>query len=519
MNKEVEKVVITTGGTKEPIDSVRFITNFSTGRFGYEIASQLADQGYSVKLLCPNEVQRQHSDAPKNLEFINFTSTDSLKQELLKPQESPVIIFHAAAVSDYTVENPVDGKISSSLERLNITLIKTPKIIDKLRDRFGHETFLVGFKLLSGVSRNELVQVAQKQNQRAHLNLTVANDLNKIHDNMHPVILVTPEGGSIDIFGNKKEVAKNIIEFVKKRSNVQWYHSEKLDQKVLIPEDEKLKFNRLLTFAQKTNLLFDNSGNASMRFENGLLASPRQVDKSQLTIDQVCYAQVDHDKNIVYYDGVQKSSIDTAVNHSLYQKYPHIKYLLHFHQPWGVSDAKTSFPYPCGVKEEAIEIISTIDKFDNQNGFCVDMIHHGFLIGLTENDLDRLENEWQQNLNEFKQHLITVNQENALNQGNLKPIFDGSRIVGVVKQDDLGAVVFLSEISRGRGIGKKIIQQLIERQIPIQTKEECGIIDYYKNFGFQESIDINTGFHILQPPQIEKTDNLFEKVEEWKLTI
>jgi len=515
MPKESERVIVTTGGTKESIDSVRFITNFSTGRFGYEIASQLAQQGYTVKLLCPSEVQKQQLDTPKNLEFLNFTSTESLQQALLdEKQETPIIIFHSAAVSDYTVENPFVGKTSSAPERITITLIKTPKIIDKLRERYGKETFIVGFKLLTDVSRQELIDAAKKQNQRAHLNLTIANDLTKIHNNLHPVILVTPEGGSIDIFGTRQEVAKNIIEFVKKRSQVQWYHSEKMDQEKLIPEDEKGKFASLLAFAQKTCLLYDTTGNASMRLGKGLLVSPRQFNKSQITANQACYAEVDHDSRNVYYFGNNKSSIDTAVNHRLYEQYPNIKYLLHFHQPWGGADGTTNFPYPCGVKEEATEIISQVDKLDHQNGFCLELVHHGFLLGLNENDLNRLEVEWNQNLAEFKQHLIKVHKESSLEQATVKPIFSGNRIVGITMLNSLGAVIYLGEMSRGQGVGKKIVQQLIDRQIPIQTINECGVIDYYKNFGFQETIDETTGIHLLQPPLIEKTDPLLKKIEE-----
>jgi hypothetical protein len=517
MPKETERVIVTTGGTKEPIDSVRFITNFSTGRFGYEIASQMAQQGYSVNLLCPSEVQRQHPTYPQNLEFTNFTSTESLQKALLSPADSPVIIVHSAAVSDYTVENPVDGKISSSLDRVTINLIKTPKIIDKLRDFYGKESFLVGFKLLSGVSRNELIDVAQKQNHRAHLNLTVANDLTQIHDGQHPVILVTPEGGAIDIFGSKSEVAQKFIEFVKKRSFVDWYHTEKLSEDRDIPESEKEKFSSLLEFAQTTGLLYDTSGNASMRCGSGLLASPRQVDKSKIDINQACYAEVDHQTQQVFYLGENKSSIDTAVNHYLYQKYPQIKYLIHFHQPWGVAEDITDFPYPCGVKQEAIEISRHVDNLDHQHGFCLELTHHGFLLGLTETDLDRLKNEWQQNLTEFKQHLVSVGQENNLDKSIVKPIFSGNRIVGAVMQNELGIVVYLGEMSRGRGIGKKIIQQLIDRQIPIQTINQCGVVDYYKNFGFTETIDPNTGFHILHPPIIQKTDSLFDRINDWKI--
>ena len=58
-----ERAIITTGGTREPVDDVRFITNFATGKFGYEIARQMVAHGYNVTVLCPREVP-----APAGLE-------------------------------------------------------------------------------------------------------------------------------------------------------------------------------------------------------------------------------------------------------------------------------------------------------------------------------------------------------------------------------------------------------------------------------------------------------------------
>lgn len=516
MKQELERAIVTSGATQEPIDSVRYITNFATGKFGYEIAEALVARGYSVQLMCPTNLQRQYPETPENLEYISFTSTESLQEALLS-QSTPTLVFHAAAVSDYTVKEPFNGKMSSNLDEITLTLIKTPKILDRLREQFGRKAFLVGFKLLVGATRQEIIKASREQNTRAHLNLTIANDLTNLHDGQHPVILVTPEGGAINLAGTRQAVAKQVVEFVKKRSQVTWYRSEKAAAEAVIPEAAKQQFQSLLSFAQNTHLLFDSSGNASLRLGEKMVVSPRQVDKSKTTADEAIMVSVNQETRTVFYYGAQKSSIDTAVNDSLYRRYPQLNYLLHFHEPWGVADVCTTFPYPCGVAEEASEIISKVDTVDTQNGFCIELLHHGFLLGLTENSFAALILEWKQSVAEFQLHLNAVGKPETINEGVLKPVFAGNHIVGVVREHPNGAVVFLTEAARGKGVGKKIIEQLIERQMPIQTIDECEVVDFYKKFGFREEKDLDTGMYYFYPPLVEQSDPLFERFDEWRL--
>lgn len=514
--RRIESVVVTTGGTKEAIDDVRFITNFSTGKFGYEIANVLAKSGYAVTVLCPKETPAVAGYTISDAIHNNFTDTESLKT-LLLTQGQPSIIFHAAAVSDFKPKDQVEGKINSSQDSLVLEFEKTPKILPDLRKQYGNETFLVGFKLLSGVSRQELVQAALEQNKKNHLNLTVANDLSDLRDGLHPIILVTAEGGAINLVGNRKNVSENLVEFVKKRADVTWYHTERVKDLAEPSLEEKDKFSKLLKFAQDTYLLYDSSGNVSMKHGAGMIVTPRQVDKSIVKANEAAIAVVDHQNNEVYFQGGVKSSIDTAVSDVLYRRFPDIKYLLHFHNAWGNAEHKTSFPYPCGVKEEAEEILEQLGENTKRNEFAVELLHHGFLIGLPEGDLDRLQEEWIDAIDGFKTHLVDVHKEDAINFGVLKPIFSGTEIVGVIKEHMGGSVVYLSEKSRGRGVGRKVIEQLIERQMSIQTIDECGVVEFYKKFGFTGDKDPKTGFYTLRPPKIFKSDPIFDKIENWKV--
>jgi 8-oxo-dGTP pyrophosphatase MutT (NUDIX family)/GNAT superfamily N-acetyltransferase len=216
------RALVTAGGTREQVDDVRVLTNVSRGRFGTSIARALAARGVETTLLGSRELVRspELEQAPfARDEFSSFADLRSKLERLGDPALRPDIIFMAAAVSDYSPV-PHEGKISSDREELTINLKRNPKLLAALRSRCGPATFIVGFKLLSRVSRDELVRVATKQVKDNGLDLTVANDLARLGEVVHPVVLVTPDGNATDIEGPRDEVAARIVEHVLGRLNV-----------------------------------------------------------------------------------------------------------------------------------------------------------------------------------------------------------------------------------------------------------------------------------------------------------
>jgi len=177
MSELYPDVVVTAGGTRESIDDVRYITNFSTGEFGHALAGQFAQLGHRVLLLAPDEVIQRFGTV-KGVTHRPFTSAESLRSELLSV-ESAKLVFQAAAVSDYA---PVltSGKISSDNDELVLTLKRVPKILPQLRGHFGLKTVIVGFKLLSGVTEDELVGAGVAQIVHNRTDYCIANDLQKI---------------------------------------------------------------------------------------------------------------------------------------------------------------------------------------------------------------------------------------------------------------------------------------------------------------------------------------------------
>lgn len=154
------KILITAGGTSEPIDSVRSITNLSTGETGVRLAQALATRGHEVTLLLSDQSRVEF----KNLEPIRFSSCEDLQKKVhaeLKC-ESYDFAIHAAAVSDFAVDSITDengepivtgGKIPSD-RNIRLNLKRNPKIVATMKKvSKNQEMKLVSFKLTVGTDR------------------------------------------------------------------------------------------------------------------------------------------------------------------------------------------------------------------------------------------------------------------------------------------------------------------------------------------------------------------------------
>lgn len=183
------KVLVTAGGTQEPIDTVRVISNLSSGKTGVIISEVLTQQGCDVTLL-----QAHSSQVPSSqLKVQRFTSFEDLNEKLeaeLKNKAYDMVI-HAAAVSDYSVESvEIQGKkyppmsipkVSSSEEHMSIHLKKNFKIVNRLKDYSQNKDIdLVAFKLTSHASTEEKQLAVQKLFSESSVDAVVHNDLTDI---------------------------------------------------------------------------------------------------------------------------------------------------------------------------------------------------------------------------------------------------------------------------------------------------------------------------------------------------
>ena len=175
------KCIVTAGPTYEPLDDVRRLTNFSTGRLGTELAEFLTSRGHDVTLL--RGEQATWTQAIKG-RLKTFTTTNDLREQLRS--SSCDAIFHAGAVSDFAFGKTwqrtaagelvaiKSGKIPSRLENLFVELVPTPKIISELREWFP-QAFLVGWKFEVDGDRDSALSDGRKQITECKTDACVVN--------------------------------------------------------------------------------------------------------------------------------------------------------------------------------------------------------------------------------------------------------------------------------------------------------------------------------------------------------
>ncbi len=138
------RVLITCGPTWVPIDDVRVISNRSTGELGHRMAWALKKAGAQVTLLEGPVSNPLKSKLIRVRQFSSFNELRGLLRKELRKKYHAVI--HAAAVSDYQLKEPIQGKLTSRREGITLNLIPTEKLISLIK-QYNPETFLVGFKL------------------------------------------------------------------------------------------------------------------------------------------------------------------------------------------------------------------------------------------------------------------------------------------------------------------------------------------------------------------------------------
>lgn len=174
-------ILITCGPSYEPIDQVRRITNFSTGRLGITLANTFTDAGH--KVICLKGEQAADPTPLRAQKTIPFTTNDDLAQKLQQLTTEKIdAIFHAAALADFkvaSVQNSAGQKIASAkfptrAENLTLTLEPTTKVLPKLRLWFP-QTKIVGWKYEVTGTREEAIKKALKQIAEASTNACVLN--------------------------------------------------------------------------------------------------------------------------------------------------------------------------------------------------------------------------------------------------------------------------------------------------------------------------------------------------------
>jgi phosphopantothenoylcysteine decarboxylase/phosphopantothenate--cysteine ligase len=196
-------VLVTAGGTREPIDAVRYIGNSSSGRMGIELAKAARDAGAQVSLIAANI----DLPLPKGIEVTRVGTVDEL--ELAMDRDCDAIIM-AAAVSDFRVQNPYLGKLKRS-DGLNLELTPTKDLIANYAANHPNSVSIAF--ALAEETQERLIEIARGKLWDKSVTAVIGNSFEALGSQETLVQFVTKDD-AVELTGSKTEVSKSIIELV-----------------------------------------------------------------------------------------------------------------------------------------------------------------------------------------------------------------------------------------------------------------------------------------------------------------
>lgn len=167
-----KKVLVTAGGTIEPLDPIRFIANRSSGRQGYAIAAEAVSRGAEVVLVSGQATVEPPAGLSK---FVKVNTARQMREAVLADFTDADIVIKAAAVADYRPKNVAENKIKKTDGDLVIELERNPDILKELGELKRPDQILIGF----AAETQNLLQYAQSKLEKKNLDFIVANDVSR----------------------------------------------------------------------------------------------------------------------------------------------------------------------------------------------------------------------------------------------------------------------------------------------------------------------------------------------------
>jgi len=211
-NQPRKRALVTAGGTCEPIDAVRFIGNRSSGLMGFCLAYSLVKKGYAVDLIT-GETHLQ-TQSP-HINRINVVTAEEMLQACKKHYKEAEIIIMAAAVADYTPEQPHTHKLKKQQQNLSIALKPTTDILKTIAAKKTEKQIVIGFALETD---NEIEHAKQKLHGK-NLDFIVLNSLNDKGAGFgvptNKVTLIDKNENTVELpLDSKEAIADKIVEIV-----------------------------------------------------------------------------------------------------------------------------------------------------------------------------------------------------------------------------------------------------------------------------------------------------------------
>ena len=204
-----KNILISAGGTREPIDAVRFIGNRSSGKMGHSLAEICLQRGANVTLVTTSDLS-----VPMGIKKISVSTAEEMKNEIIRRIDSVDCIIMAAAVADFKPEFANEGKLKKDdIENMNLNLVKNDDILNLIKDS---KCIKIGF---AAETKNHEEFGVKKLNSKC-LDMIVINDVSNnqigFESDYNQVKIITKKG---DIFKtdieNKKIIASNILDKLK----------------------------------------------------------------------------------------------------------------------------------------------------------------------------------------------------------------------------------------------------------------------------------------------------------------
>jgi phosphopantothenoylcysteine decarboxylase / phosphopantothenate---cysteine ligase len=211
-----KRILITAGGTQEPIDPVRYLGNHSSGKQGIALAAEATKRGAKVTLIAANVSEPM----PELHELVRVSTAAELDAEVSGHLSLADAVIMAAAVADFRVASTSEQKLKRSElgEEITLKLVANPDILAGLVskiDRDGLKAVSVGFAAETAVNSNELQRLAEHKLETKGCDILVANDVGNgavFGADQNKVLVLTKSGGVTARDGSKRAIANHILD-------------------------------------------------------------------------------------------------------------------------------------------------------------------------------------------------------------------------------------------------------------------------------------------------------------------
>ena len=202
------RVLVSAGGTREPLDAVRFLGNRSSGRMGVALAEEARKRGASVTLLAANLAV----PPPRGIEVVETPTAAAMLEEVLARADADLVLM-AAAVADYRPAEPAGEKRPKDERAWQVTLEPTTDVLRTLGEQRTNGQVLIGFAAEHG---EQGLARAREKLQQKRIDLVVYNDISRgdigFDAGDNEVVLITAAGERRVAKAPKDQIAMTIVD-------------------------------------------------------------------------------------------------------------------------------------------------------------------------------------------------------------------------------------------------------------------------------------------------------------------